>query len=129
MDEYIGRLFLQRGILPSEVKEFDWIKIYSTKYLKNVFVAIEAGRGNLKNMPVFGKILKIFVVRECEVYFYCQDYDTLYLEESLNSYRITEISNCRLLYSEDLCDTKPLYVWKDYSGSNYDYICLKHLLL
>ena len=129
LDEEIVRLFLQKDILPCEVTKYDWIQIYSTKFYENSIVAYESGRENMKNMPLFGEILRMFVVGESKVLFYCRDYETLYLEESLNSYRISELSYYRLVIFEDLCDRKPLFIWKDYTGSDYKYICLRHMLL
>ena len=129
LQENIQQMFLQNDIKSSDVKEYDWINVYSTSYIPQEFVAYESGAENFKNLPMFGKILNIFVVHDSEVYFFCQDYDTLYLEESLNSYRISELSTCRLIKCEDLCDRKPLNVWKDYTGSDNKYICLHHMLL
>ena len=41
---------------------------------------------------------------------------------------VIEEMTTRLIKSDDLCDAKPFNIWRDYVN-DYDYICLRHLLL
>ena len=112
--------------LSDKVRKVKKIKIYSTEYIENIFVAIDSGIARVDNMPVFGKIIEMFISNN-DVYFVCEEWITEYFKENLNAYCVTKGSKIVLIKADSLCDEKPFNLWNDYSTS-HSYICLRYLL-
>lgn len=110
-----------------QLKETHRIEVYSTEYVINDFVAIEASTGEDQGMPIFGKILNILFT-ENKALLVCKEWPSKYLEDRLNSYCIEEGTDTRLIDADDLADPKPYAIWKSYT-SDKDYICLRYVLV
>ena len=121
-------IFTQHNIqIKQNIKLVNEVGVYGNDYEMNLFLAIDSGVHTYKNIPIFGKIEKIFVMDE-EVYFYCKEWLSEYLEENLNAYHIREGHYFRLISVNELCDPKPFSLWKTFS-SELDYICLRHNII
>ena len=121
-------LFKEAGVpVKGLIATLNQVEVYGIHYEKNLFVAIDSGINNDKNMPIFGQITKIFINAE-QVYLHCKEYSSESLSESLNAYEVIEGSNFRLVNIENLCDSKPYSLRKDFS-SDLNNICLRHILI
>uniref|UniRef100_A0ABD2WN81 C2H2-type domain-containing protein n=1 Tax=Trichogramma kaykai TaxID=54128 RepID=A0ABD2WN81_9HYME len=102
------------------------VSIYSKRYQNGLFLALRIGSDIDSNMPAFGKIMKIILYND-DIYFYCQLYRTLYLNEALNAYKINETDSYELINYECLVDNHALSEWNDFNGQSY--ICLYHMIV
>lgn len=124
----IAQIFAKKGISSEQdIKAFNKVQVYGVEYKKDLFVAIDSEANNERNMPIFGRIDGIFVIAE-EVYLYCKEYISEYVDESVNAYCIAEGSPFKLVNTEGLADCKPFSAWKDFT-SNINYLCLRHMLV
>lgn len=96
---------------------------------KELFVAIDSGAETDDGDILFGCIKEILILNNDQVYLWCEIWQTLWLEESLNAYCVCEgSSNYKLINTDDLPDPKPFSLWLDYK-TNFCYIVLRHMIL
>ena len=129
---YVENLKYKDCVLKNNFKSKDFvlktarIKIYGNQYSENLFIILDNAQNCNSDMPVFGKIVEIFLFNEI-VYFVCEEWVTQYFQESLNAYSVTAGTNVLLINSESLIDPKPFNLWHDYA-SEESYINLRYLL-
>lgn len=90
--------------LLGNVKLCNKIGVYGITYRVGSLVAID-GSNYGSNLPLFGRIVQV-VNNNDEVYLYCKDYESLFLDESLNAYCVEEGNNYGLVAVKDLRDRK-----------------------
>ncbi|KAL7297519.1 hypothetical protein TKK_0009880 [Trichogramma kaykai] len=96
------------------------IEIYGKMYKNGLFVVIDSGTSDAYNdMPLFAKIHNIYICEE-NVFFYCQDFEALYLDKALNAYKIKETPIFKLRKYSCLSDLHALAEWNDYTGQLID---------
>ncbi|XP_036148433.1 uncharacterized protein LOC118647499 [Monomorium pharaonis] len=103
------------------------IIVHEIEY-RNGFVAIDSGVETDNGDILFGRIKEI-ILNNDKVYLWCEIWQTLWLQESLNAYCVCESSvDYKLINTDDLPDSKPFSLWLDYK-TNFCYIVLRHMIL
>jgi len=107
--------------------KFDRMIIHGIEYRTELFVAIDSGAKSDDGNIVFGCIKEILLINNNQIYLWCEEWHTLYLEQSLNGYCICQHSEFRLINIDHLPDPKPFSIWLDYRTKS-SYIVLRHML-
>lgn len=110
--------------LEKEILKIDSVEIYGIKYQKNDIVAIDSGIPHLDGYPVFGMIEEIVADEHDQIYFLCKEWNSIRMEEALNAWEVEEVSESRFIKVDELCDTKPFCLWRDYNTDS-SYISLR----
>lgn len=116
--------------LTKNVLKTNMLKIYSTEYNVGSFVVINLGSiGGGEKLPLFGKILEIFLM-DNEPYIIYEEWQSTSLCEYLNAYHIEKVllTPFKLININNLCDPKPLDAWKAYKHPDELFICLDHFI-
>lgn len=122
-DKNMTKLWIQKGFQENDVLiRMDQVQVYGINFQTDSFVAIDSGLNVKTNMPVFRLIQEIFI-KDDQVYLFCKEWQACWLEESLNSYCVEEGPDHVIISTDELCDSKPLALWNDFS-TNLPYICL-----
>ena len=125
-DLFISELFIKSGFkMDDEVGQCDKVYFYSIKYKIELFVAIELHEKTL--MPTFGEIKNIFIIKD-EVFLYCNIWNSNYLKENLNAYKVEQTVKNRLINVKDLCDPKPFALWNTFTNDTFQYVSLRYIL-
>lgn len=120
-------IYLKNGFIKIDsVIQTNRVEVYGTVYKPGHFVVLDSGLGTSTNMPVFGEIKEITVIKD-QVFLYCLRWPAIYLEETLNSYYIEKDLHFSLILTDNLSDCKTFSIWKDYRNDK-SYICLRHIL-
>ena len=125
--DLIKKVLSNNGLPIVKIKETNRVEVYGNEYVASEFVAIEVAKGKKEGMPIFGKIMNIFLTDE-KALLLCEEWPSEKLKESLNAYCIKEGNKIRLIDADDLADPKPYTIWPD-NVSDGDYICLHYVLL
>lgn len=116
---------LEKGYqLEETVLNITNVEVYGMKYKKNVMVAVDSGVPDLEGYPVFGVIEEIVADKDDKLYLLCKEWNSLRIEES---WEVEEGCDYRFINVDDLCDTKPFSLWRDYK-TDLSYISLRFKL-
>jgi len=106
------------------------VEVRGTEYRRNVFVLIRTGMETEDSLPIFGRIVDIFVVHSTSVVLVVNEWTILYFEESLRSYAIHEqgdsvaSNRTTLVLTSDLPDYRTMSTWKSFrDGDANIYVC------
>lgn len=108
------------------VKKTYHLKIFSYEYNVGSFVVINSGTGSGNQMPLFGKIVEIFIYED-NAYIVIEEWQSDSLDEPLNAYRIRSRQQLAVVKVDDLCDSKSIDAWKSYRDNDL-FIALHHLI-
>lgn len=107
--------------------ETSQVEIYGVQY-RSGHVAAKSGRETESGIPVFAKIMKIYIYESDRVYFLCREWKTLGYERSINSFSVASGLDIILISADDLKDIKPFALWRDCCSIG-NFITLRHILI
>lgn len=98
-------------------------EVYDTEYRKDLFVAIDSGVQQNSKMT-FGCIQELIILKDNELWLWCEEWQYLGYNESLNAYLVhPKLDSFRFINTDELCDLKPFALWTDFK-TNLSYIVL-----
>lgn len=111
-----------------KIIKVDKAEVYSIEYRKGLFVALDSGVQ--KNSEItFGCIQELIILKDNELWLWCEEWQYLGYNESLNAYLVhPKLDSFRFINTDELCDLKPFALWTDFK-TNLSYIVLHHILL
>lgn len=111
-----------------EIIEVIKAEVYSTKYRKGLFVAINSGVQE-NNKITFGCIRELIILKDDQFWLWCEEWQCLGYNESLNAYCVAQNTDSHsFINTDELCDLKPFALRSDFK-TNLSYIVLRHILL
>lgn len=96
-----------------------------------LYICLEASHLREDNLPSFGCIKEIIILRNTDVYLLISKYTTMQFDEEVNAYHITHNDNDVVeifIKTSRLAHFKPICCWTKQSSDNL-YISLRHIIL
>jgi len=97
-----------------------------------MFVCLNSKNSSNANLPIFGKIEEIVIIRRTSVFFAVSVHDPEGFDPHLHAYSVqTSSSNDRMNFVnvEDLADYRPLSVWTPQYAPGGAYLSFHHLVV
>lgn len=119
----------KESFLSQNIIKTNYLKLYSTEYNIDSFVVIHSGDvDGGDQLPLFGKILEIFLVENKSSFIVYEEWPSVGFCEDLNAYNIENNNLIKLVEIENLSDLKPLNAWSSFRYSDELFICLNHFV-
>jgi len=111
-----------------KIIKVDKAEVCSIEYRKGLFVALDSGVQKISEIT-FGCIQELIILKDNELWLWCEEWQYLGYNESLNAYLVhPKLDSFRFINTDELCDLKPFALRTDFK-TNLSYIVLHHILL
>lgn len=127
-----GKFLLELGYVDIDnVFQSKSIKVNGVEFRPGLFVCLEAAIKRREHLPIFGKIIEIFLLRKNEVYFLIFRHETTIFDPHFNAFCIEVGDPDHALYFvsvSSLAHFKPYSPWTE-ATTNDLYISPRHIIL
>lgn len=127
-----ARDIMRLGYAPTDVVfKTKLVYVNGAKYATGLFVCLEARQQCNINLPLFGKITEITVLKQSKVYLRTLVFETLQLDDRLNAYLIQKdegTETVMFLPTTKLAYYRPFSAWR-LPTTDEQYISARHILL
>lgn len=114
--EHFDQFSLLPGVKLDGMYKTSWIRLFGTKYTKNVYIAFKVVDD--PPQPIFGKVLNIWCFAEF-VYFEVAALDTICFDEATQAYKVDEVEGDISFCSYDSLVDYNVFHLKRLSGCNF----------